>query len=171
MTQMPPSKIKNIITEIITENPAKNNSVISQELGVPELTVVQCLPEAMVDLILPEHFDEITDEAAKWGELTLILQNDSVIFEVKSALPKGSYAKGYYNILGHEAPAGGHFRMDLLKAIAFVDKPFMGMRTLSIQFFNLSGNAMFKVFLGRDEKRNLLDEQVKSYLALKAKLT
>ena len=171
MTQMTPVKIKKIITEIIDEDPSRNTSMIARELSVPELTVVQSLPEKMVSLVGPEHFDAITEEVDKWGELTIIVQTDSVIFEVKSALPKGSYAKGYYNIMGHKAPAGGHFRIDHLHTIAFVDKPFMGMQTLSIQFYNLAGNSMFKVFLGRDKKRALLDDQVELYMALRQKIS
>ena len=171
MTQKPPVKIKNIITEIIDEDPSKNTSVIAKELSIPELTVVQSLPEKMVSLVGPEYFDAITEEIDKWGELTIIVQTDSVIFEVKSALPRGSYAKGYYNIMGHKAPAGGHFRIDHLNAIAFVDKPFMGVRTLSIQFYNLAGNSMFKVFLGRNKKRVLLDDQVELYKALRQKIS
>lgn len=170
MTNMPPGKIKNIITEIIDEDPARNTSMIARELSIPELNVVQSLPKEMVCLVGPEHFDAITEEIDKWGELTIIIQTDSIIFEVKSALPRGGYAKGYYNIIGHKAPAGGHFRVDHLKAIAFVDKPFMGMRTLSVQFYNLAGNSMLKIFLSRDGKRNILDEQLKFYEALRRKI-
>ena len=170
MTTMPPVKIKKIITAMIDEDPSRNTSMMARELSVPELTVVQCLPENMVSLAGPEHFDAITEEIDKWGELTIIVQTDSVILEVKSALPRGSYAKGFYNIMGHKAPAGGHFRVDHLNAIAFVDKPFMGMRTLSIQFYNLAGNSMFKVFIGRDKKRMLLDDQEELYMALRRKI-
>jgi putative heme iron utilization protein len=45
----------------------------------------------------------------------------------------------------------------------------MGMDTLSIQFFNVDGEAMFKIFVGRDEKRQLKADQVERFAALEAK--
>jgi hypothetical protein len=44
----------------------------------------------------------------------------------------------------------------------------MGRPSRSIQFFNASGEAMFKVFVRRDSERNLLPEQVALFDALRA---
>lgn len=42
----------------------------------------------------------------------------------------------------------------------------MGMDTASVVFFNASGAAMFKIFLGRDSHRQLLSAQVEAFRAL-----
>ncbi|MEI6977874.1 ChuX/HutX family heme-like substrate-binding protein, partial [Escherichia coli] len=46
----------------------------------------------------------------------------------------------------------------------------MGMDTASILFFNKEGSAMLKIFLGRDDHRQLLSEQVSAFHALAASL-
>ncbi|MNW12445.1 ChuX-like family protein [compost metagenome] len=40
----------------------------------------------------------------------------------------------------------------------------------SVVFFNGDGDAMFKVFVGRDDARQLLPDQVERFEALKARL-
>jgi heme iron utilization protein len=42
----------------------------------------------------------------------------------------------------------------------FVDRPFFGRRSCSLQFIHIDGGAMFKVFVRRDEKRELLADQL-----------
>ena len=81
------------------------------------------------------------------------------MFETKAPLPPGSEARGYFNIHG-ESPLGGHLRIARCAAIYFVDRPFFGRRSCSLQFINIDGCAMFKVFVGRDEKRELIADQL-----------
>ena len=49
-------------------------------------------------------------------------------------------------------------------------RPFMGRESRSIQFFNGAGEAMFKIFVRRDEKRELIGEQVKLFDELRSRL-
>ncbi|WP_371823126.1 MULTISPECIES: ChuX/HutX family heme-like substrate-binding protein [Microvirga] len=42
---------------------------------------------------------------------------------------------------------------------AFVDRPFFGKGSCSVQFVNEDGGAMFKVFVGRNEDRSLKGDQ------------
>ena len=51
-----------------------------------------------------------------------------------------------------------------------IERKFMGMDTASILFFNQQGVAMFKVFLGRDEHRQLLPEQLSAFRQLAQQL-
>jgi putative heme iron utilization protein len=46
----------------------------------------------------------------------------------------------------------------------------MGRPSRSVQFFNAAGEAMFKVFVRRDEARNLIAEQVEAFDRLRASL-
>ena len=66
-----------------------------------------------------------------------------------------------------ESPIGGHIRAENCAAIAFVSRPFMGRPSRSIQFFNTAGEAMFKIFVRRDEKRELIADQVAKFDALR----
>ena len=45
----------------------------------------------------------------------------------------------------------------------------MGADTLSVQFFNAEGEAMFKIFVGRDASRKLKADQIERFAALEAR--
>jgi putative heme iron utilization protein len=45
----------------------------------------------------------------------------------------------------------------------------MGLPSLSIQFFNLKGDPMFKVYVGRDKDRKLLPEQEEKFKQLRSR--
>jgi putative heme iron utilization protein len=47
----------------------------------------------------------------------------------------------------------------------------MGRPSCSLQFFNRAGEPMFKVFVRRDERRNLIAEQVERFDALRERLS
>ena len=110
--------------------------------------------------------------AAIWGDLidrgpvTFIVHTEDGVFETKAPLPPGSEARGYFNIHG-TSPLGGHLRIARCAAIYFVDRPFFGRRSCSLQFINIDGGAMFKVFVGRDEKRELLADQLARFERLR----
>jgi putative heme iron utilization protein len=46
----------------------------------------------------------------------------------------------------------------------------MGRPSRSLQFFNLNGEAMFKVFVRRDKERNLLPDQVARFDELRQRM-
>jgi putative heme iron utilization protein len=46
----------------------------------------------------------------------------------------------------------------------------MGRLSASVVFLNVDGGIMFKVFVGRDEKRELLDHQLAKFRELAARL-
>ena len=47
----------------------------------------------------------------------------------------------------------------------------MGRPSRSLQFFNGAGEAMLKIFVRRDKERNLLEDQVARFDALRTTLT
>lgn len=161
--------LKDKIRDIIAKDPSKMTGALAGELGVSEMEVIRCLPDDMVKEISKEKFDEIIEEVSKWGNLTVIVQNESTILEIKASFPMGTYGHGYYNLKSKDTPIGGHIKADDLSAIFFVSKPFMGIESHSMQFFNENGNAMFKLYLGRDEKRVIIPEQMERFLALKSR--
>ena len=162
--------LKNKVRDIITKEPSRIPGALAEELGVSEMEVIRSLPDEMVKEVSKEKFDEIIEEISNWGNLTVIVQNESTILEVKASFPVGTYGDGYYNLKSKDTPIGGHIRTDDLSAIFIVSKPFMGMESHSIQFFNKNGNAMFKLYLGRDENRVIIPEQIKRFLALKDRI-
>jgi hypothetical protein len=63
------------------------------------------------------------------------------VFETKAPPPPGNEARGYFNIHG-ENPLGGHLRIARCAAIYFIDRPFFGRRSCSLQFVNLDGGVV-----------------------------
>ena len=114
-------------------------------------------------------FQEIFAELTSWGEVLFIVHTPDIVLECAGKIPPGSLARGYFNIHG-DSPIGGHLKAENCTHIVFVSRPFMGRPSRSMQFFNGAGEAMFKIFVRRDDKRELLPEQVARFDALRAKL-
>jgi heme iron utilization protein len=121
--------------------------------------VLDLLPEAAAKSAPGARFVEIWSDLVDWGPATFIVHTEDGVFETKAPLPPGSEARGYFNIHG-ESPLGGHLRIARCAAIYLVDRLFFGRRSCSLQFINIDGGAMSKVFVGRDEKRELLADQL-----------
>ena len=132
---------------------------IARRNGVPLRVVFDLLPEGAASPAPGARFAEIWSDLVDWGPVTFIVHTEDGVFETKAPLPPGSEARGYFNIHG-ESPLGGHLRIARCATIYFVDRPFFGRRSCSLQFINVEGGAMFKVFVGRDEKRELLADQL-----------
>ena len=141
---------------------------IARKLKVPLSAVLDALPPGAAGFAPGARFAEIWRDLTEWGPVTFIVHTEDGVFETKAALPPGSEGRGWFNIHG-DSPLGGHLRADRCAAIAFIDRPFFGRRSCSVWFLNGDGGAMFKVFVGRDEKRALLPDQVARFESLRAK--
>ena len=108
-------------------------------------------------------FDEVWADLAAWGgDVTFIVHTEDGVFETRGRVPPGTHGRGYFNIHG-DSPIAGHIRAERCAAIYFVDRPFMGRRSCSVQFVNRDGGAMFKIFVGRDASRELDAAQVQRF--------
>jgi heme iron utilization protein len=59
--------------------------------------------------------------------------------------------------------------MERCRSIYFIDQPFFGARSCSVQFVNEEGGVMFTIFVGRHEDRALRPDQVARFEALRGK--
>ena len=162
---------KETILKAIQDNPKQYPMFLAKDLGVSEWEVIKELGEESFTEIPIECFDTIMHEVSNWGMVTFIVSNDTVISETKGELPNGSYAHGYYNFENSTIGIGGHINKDSLNGIGFVSRPFMGLESLSIQFFDKTGKAMFKIYLGRDDKKQIIHTQKEKFLKLKENLS
>jgi hypothetical protein len=121
----------------------------------------------MVTRVAGEHAQVILEQLPEWGSVTTIVHSFGSIFETKANFPKGKQAHGYYNLMGKEGELHGHLRLDLMEHIALVSKSFRGLESHYIGFFDAQGNCVFKVYLGRDKKRQLFPNQVEAFTQLK----
>ncbi|MDY4323266.1 heme utilization cystosolic carrier protein HutX [Pectobacterium brasiliense] len=157
------------LNELLATNPDGTLEEIAGKYNTSLFAVVGALPAAQRTLAAGDHFDHIWDTIATWGEVTLISHTADAILEFKSELPTGTHRHGYFNLRGKNG-LSGHIRATSCQHIAFIERKFMGMDTASVVFFNASGAAMFKIFLGRDSHRQLLSAQVEAFRALASEL-
>lgn len=133
------------------------------------LDVVRALPEEHRALVDGARFADVMAAIGEWGPILFIVHTRHIVLECEGVLPPGTFGRGYYNIHG-DSPIGGHIRAEGCKTIAFVSRPFMGRESRSVQFFSEDGEAMFKIFVRRDEARNLIVDQVARFDMLRQEL-
>ncbi|MFN3507560.1 MAG: heme utilization cystosolic carrier protein HutX [Allorhizobium sp.] len=147
----------------------KSDGVIEQIAAKADVTpaeVLAILPEGAAIVVPAERWEPIWKDLTSWGEILMIVHTDDIVLEVEGSLPEGSEGHGWFNIHG-DSPIGGHIRKERCVSIAFVDRGFHGRRSCSVWFMNADGKAMFKVFVRRDKERNLLEDQVSRFEALR----
>lgn len=144
----------------MTDHPGAVIEDVAREREVTPRAVIEALPSSMLRMGGGEHFAAAMQDIAEWGEVTLIVHTDDAIFEFTGAVPAGEIGRGYFNLM---QPKGlhGHLRHERCRAIAFVERPFMGETSAFVAFVNTDGGIMFKVFVGRDETRALRGDQLK----------
>jgi putative heme utilization carrier protein HutX len=142
---------------------------IARDYEVSTFEVVRALPAEHTTIVPGARFEEVMQALTTWGEVLFIVHTPDIVLECAGPIPPGSFARGYYNLHGN-SPIGGHLRAESCAHIAFVSRPFMGRPSRSLQFFNGSGEAMFKVFVRRDRERNLLADQVVRFEELRGRM-
>jgi putative heme utilization carrier protein HutX len=139
---------------------------IAREYNVSTFEVVRNLLPEQRTIIGGSELAGVLQDVVLWGPILFIVHTPDIVLEAEGPLPRGSFGRGYFNIHG-DSPIGGHIRADNCRNIAFVSRPFMGRASRSIQFFNEAGESMFKIFVRRNEARELIAEQVAQFDALR----
>lgn len=160
---------KNALRNELTENPGQILEVLAEKYECTLEEVMLNLPAEMVKVTEGERFAEVLQEIHEWDDaITLISHTEDTIIEFVGKLPSGSIARGFYNF-EHKEGGGlqGHFRYENCAKIYLLDRPFMGKRTVALIFINKKGNAMFKIFVGREKIGGALKEhQIKALYQL-----
>ena len=165
-TSVPP-ELKRQIHQIIEENPSTMPTHIASQLGISEAATIFALPKTMRTFVDVSHFDAIWEALCHWEKVTFLKQTPTAIIEVKGKLPKGKYAHGYFNLIEKGNPLGGHLMVNKLGSICFLEKPFFGLESLSVQFFDQKGDHMFAIYAGR-EKRELIPSVKVAFYTLRS---
>lgn len=150
----------------LAEKPDGVVEAIAAKAEVTPAEILDLLPRGAAVSATAENFATIWTALRSWGEILMIVQTPDIVLEVPGHLPEGSEGHGWFNIHG-DSPIGGHIRKDNCAAITFVDRAFHGRRSLSVWFMNAGGSAMFKIFVRRDENKELLADQVTKFEALR----
>lgn len=155
------------LKSFMAENPGAVIEDVARERKVTPRAVIEALPESMVRFGKGNQFVPVMQDIAAWGDVTLIVHTDDAIFEFSGSVPRGEIGRGYFNLM---QPTGlhGHLRHERCAGVAFVERPFFGKSSAFVAFFNGDGGIMFKVFVGRDDKRELKQDQLERFRKLAA---
>ncbi len=153
----------------LAANPGVVIEDVARERKVTPRAVLEALPKGMVRIDKGDGFVEAMQDIATWGDVTLIVHTDDAIFEFSGPVPNGEIGRGYFNLM---QPKGlhGHLRHTRCGGVAFVERPFMNKSSAFVAFLNVDGGIMYKVFVGRDEARELKKDQLERFRALGNKL-
>jgi len=157
------------LESVLAENPGAIVEEVAREHRVTTREVVTALPKAMRKFVTGSAFIDVMKDVGSWGDVTLIIHTDDGIMEFGGPVPAGEVGRGYYNVPGSKG-FHGHLRHERCAGIAFVERPFMNKLSASILFFNIDGGIMFKIFVGRDEKRELKADQMEKFRGLADRL-
>lgn len=140
---------------------------VADKHGLTMRDVLGLLPGPQATVVAGAAFEDIWGALTGWGEVLFLLHGRHGVFEIETALPPGTKGQGYFNIHG-DTPLGGHLRADRCAEIWFIDRPFFGKRSCSLQFLDHEGDTMFKVFVARDAARRLDERQLALFEDLRA---
>jgi putative heme utilization carrier protein HutX len=157
------------LRERLTENQDGVLESIADEYGVSLRDVLQSMPDHCQRAIDGSAFEQVMGDLPAWGDVTFLVHTKDIILESKARVPTGKVAGEFFNFEGHSA-IGGHLRYKHCVSIHFLKRPFMKMATCAILFMNSEGDAMFKVYVGRDDQRRLLADQVERFGRLRDRL-
>ena len=142
-----------IIEELMRASRPITIRSVAEALGTTDLEAARKLPAGVCRFVsgdASERFGEIWEALCAWEKATLFITHAGNVFEIEGRLSPGKIGWGYYNILSRSAAIGGHLNYADIAAVAYLSMPFMGRESLSVQFFNRAGEAVFAVYAGRD---------------------
>lgn len=157
------------LVRLLAEDPGAIVEEVAKAQNATAREVVEALPEQMRKFAPGSAFIDAMQDIGGWGDVTLIVHTDDGIMEFGGPVPAGEVGRGYYNVPGSKG-FHGHLRHERCAGIAFVERPFFGRLSASVLFLNTDGGIMFKVFVGRDEKRELKTDQLEKFRALADRL-
>ncbi|MCJ8519642.1 putative heme utilization carrier protein HutX [Pseudorhizobium tarimense] len=152
----------------LAEKPDGVVEALAAKAEVTPAEILQVLPAGAAVIAAKDAFANIWSDMTGWGDVLFIVHTDDIVLEAEGSLPEGSEGHGWFNIHG-DSPIGGHIRKENCASITFVDRQFHGRRSCSVWFMNEKGAAMFKVFVRRDEQRELNAEQLSRFEALRSR--
>jgi heme iron utilization protein len=161
-------EMNDLIRTDLARQPDGVLETIAELRDVPMQSVLDCLSPEVASRIAGGRFEEIWRDLTTWGDITFVVHTRDGFFECEGAIAPGEFSHGYFNVHG-DSPIGGHFRTDRCRSIYFIDRPYFGMRSCSVQFVNAEGGVMFKIYVGYNKDHTLKADQVARFEALRGR--
>ncbi len=136
------------VSEALERNPGAMTMQLARELGVPEAEIVRALPEGRAVELDTGRWQEIIRSFEALGPVHVIVSNGATTLEAVGQFGGFSTWGDFFNV--QTKTLDMHVRWPELGAAFAVEKrSHMNdeVTTLSVQFFDRTGRAAFKVFL------------------------
>lgn len=143
----PPDPLALRIAERLQTEPNAMTMMLARELGVSELHVIQRLPHNRSARLCADHLEHILRDLEPLGPVHVIVSNAGVTVEVFGQFGNFSRTGPWLNVQSRTLDM--HINTNQIAHAYAVTKPshMDGRETLSIQFYDPRGTAVFKVFL------------------------
>ena len=128
---------------------------------------IEEINENLEKVVDGSKFDEIIEDISKWGKILMIKITPSFVIEIKDFMPTGTYGHGYYNFNTQGSSISGHLKSSDIEKIVFSSKIHRGMLSHSVSFNDANGENIFKVFVTRNENREIIKDQFDKFIALR----
>ncbi|TNH09711.1 heme utilization cystosolic carrier protein HutX [Testudinibacter sp. TR-2022] len=159
-------KLKKQVADLLMENPDLLTLELAAALKQPEGLVILALPSPFIRVVDGVEAEALLGKLSEWGELVTIIEKEGSIFEVSGPFPGGKNGYGYFNLnmkSDSNSALHGHLKLEAIKKIVLLNKPFRGKESYAFVFIAASDNVIFKVYLGRDRQRTLYPQQVEQF--------
>lgn len=135
------------IVAALQENPGQMTLQLARDLDVPEAEIIRAMPDNRAVELDAARWEEVIRGLEPLGNVHVIVSNGGATLEANGQFGKFSTWGEFFNVQTKSLDM--HIRWRALAAIFAVEKPshMDGVPTLSVQFFDRTGAAAFKVFL------------------------
>lgn len=124
-------------------------------------------PTAIPASMIPgQYAARLLEQLPHWGSVTTIVIHGGSVFEYTGLFPNGTQAEGFFNLKADGNGFHGHLNLQKVEQISFQTKPHRGRESYAFVFEEANGDVIFKVFLGRDEKGELIASQRETFYQL-----
>ncbi|MBL1458574.1 MAG: heme utilization cystosolic carrier protein HutX [Methylophaga sp.] len=123
-------------------------------------------PAMPVSIMSGQNAQQLLEQISDWGSMTTIVIHGGSVFEFTGPFPKATVAEGFYNLKADGNGFHGHLNLQKVEQISFQTKPHRGRESYAFVFEDANGDVIFKVFLGRDEKGELIASQREKFYQL-----
>jgi putative heme utilization carrier protein HutX len=135
------------IRAAVSKNPRKMTLQMARDLGVPEVEVIRAFPPERVTELDISRWEELLGRLETLGSVRVLVSNGAATIEVDGQFGGFSTTGEFFNVQTDTLDM--HIRWRELAAAFAIEKPghMDGMATRSLQFFDQTGAAAFKIFL------------------------
>ena len=124
----------------------------------PAVTAVSIMPG--------QNAQQLLEQISDWGSMTTIVIHGGSVFEFTGPFPKATVAEGFYNLKADSNGFHGHLNLQKVEQISFQTKPHRGRESYAFVFEDVNSEVIFKVFLGRNERGELIASQREKFYQL-----